>query len=116
MNAADCRLQTHNLSTQDITLMSNLSSTTVVGQRISKLKTSQVNEEASTIHLGFEVKSSQETDDEMLGKTTDLEFILDTDDALELGMLLVAMSMSHQSQEESAITFDRLSNLMKEFC
>jgi len=99
----------HPLVTQAITLTSNVTSTTVTGNRITRLETAPDPTESS-VHLEFKVQSHPGASD-LLGGTQELDFIFETDDAIELGMSLLEMGLGHPDREKLKAILDRLSTL-----
>ncbi|MDC0836040.1 hypothetical protein CKA32_002207 [Geitlerinema sp. FC II] len=104
------RATTHPLKTHAITLTSNISSTTVTGDRISRLETSPDPGESS-VHLEFKVQPQSGTSDMACG-AEELDFILEADDAVELGMSLLEMGLGHTDRSRLQEVFDRLSHLI----
>ena len=102
---------TRNLDTDDITVSSHLSSLTLVGNKISQLQGES--KDSTSIHLDFIVKERQD-EPCILAGAEELELILDSKDAFELGLLLTAMGMkNHKSSELSAVE-RKLYNLIAE--
>jgi hypothetical protein len=99
---------TRNLKTDDITVMSHVTSMKVVANRISKL--SATPENSTTIHLNFEVKGKKD-EPCILANAEELGFILQPKDALEIGLSLIEMAMENQSPEAMVAIQERLSQL-----
>jgi hypothetical protein len=99
------------LKTGDVTVMSHVTTTTVVGNRISKLRGTPAN--GTTIHLNFEVKGKKD-EPCILANAEELGFILKPEDALEIGLSLVAMAVENQSDEATAAIQERLSQLLSQ--
>lgn len=83
------KVTTNPITTDNITVMSHVTSLTAVGNHISKLESSQEN--STTIHLNFEVKGKKE-EPCILAAAEELELIFNAQDALKLGLLLVEMA------------------------
>ncbi|MFE4106887.1 hypothetical protein [Almyronema epifaneia] len=110
---------TRSLQTSDITVMSNVTSIQVRGSKITKIgaMAGQAGETAAStaasIYIDLEVSQKQSLP-AVLGSTEELGLILSSKDAVELGLLLVAMGQEGQSSEQVAATLTRLSQLMAE--
>ena len=102
---------TRNLETDDITVSSHLSSLTVVGNKISQLQGE--GKDATSIHLDFIVKERQD-EPCILAGAEELELILDSKDAFELGLLLTAMGMKNRKFSEFSAVEMKLYNLIAE--
>jgi hypothetical protein len=104
---------TRDLTTDDITVMSNVTSMHMTGSKISKLVTQTTPEgSASTeVHLGFHVRQPHKLE-HILGTTEDLAFILSETDALEIGLKLVEMGMKDKSDEAIGSLWRRLSQML----
>jgi len=98
---------TRNLETDEITVMSHVTSTTVVGNKISKLEAEPGDASTSNIHLNFEVRGK---DDQpcVLAHAEELGLILSPKDALELGLILVAMGMEQNGEADVQAVQNRL--------
>jgi urease accessory protein UreE len=96
-----------NLETDEITVMSHVTSTTVVGNKISKLEADAGDASTSTIHLNFEVRDKHEQPC-VLANAEELGLILSPKDALELGLILVAMGMEQHTEAETRAVQNRL--------
>ncbi len=102
---------TRNLATDDITVSSHLSSLTIVGNKISQILGDK--KDSTSIHLNFAVKERQ-NEPCILAGAEELELILDSKDAFELGLVLTVMGMkNHKSSELSAVEM-KLYNLIAE--
>ncbi len=102
---------THLLETGDITVLGHVEDVlTVKGGRISHLGAVEGQEQQNppAIHVNFEIikKGEHPITPETLG------FILNPSDALELGMLLVAMAIEDKTSAEVAEIKDHLSQLV----
>lgn len=103
----------HELKTGDIQLLSNLTSVTANASRISRLnavKEKGINDPAS-IHIDFKVKPHVEHLPSVLGETEELDLVLSVDDALQIGVMLVAMGLEDKSQLEVDEVFKQLFEL-----
>ncbi len=100
---------TRNLETDDITVSSHLSSLKVLGDKISKLQ----GKDSTSIHLNFAVKERQD-EPCILAGAEELELIIDSKDAFELGLLLTAMGMKNRQASELSAVEVRLYNLIAE--
>lgn len=109
------KLVTQDLHTSDITLMSNLTSMTVTGTKISRVEEIAGHEQdyPSTIHLDLQVKASH-LQEKSVDITKEFGMILSLDDAVELGMLLMAMGLEHKSPSDVAAVMSRLTSLTTE--
>ena len=104
---------TRNLETHDITISSHLSSLTIAGQKISQLQGEK--QDSTSIHLNFAVKEREhEHEPCVLAGAEELELILDSEDAYELGLLLTAMGMKKRKTSELSAIEVRLYNLIAE--
>ena len=102
---------TRQLETDDITISSHLSSLKVLGNKISKLEGED--KDSTSIHLNFTVKERQD-EPCILAGAEELELILDSKDAFELGLLLTAMGMKNRQASELSAVEVRLYNLIAE--
>jgi len=101
------------LKTGDIAVMSNLTSVTANANRISRLnavKGKNITDPAS-IHVDLKVKPHVEHLPSVLGETEELDLVLSVDDALQIGMMLVAMGLEDKSQLDIDEVFKRLFEL-----
>ena len=103
----------YELETEDIQVLSNLTSITAKAHRISRLDAvkSKENTDPATIHLNFEVKPHSEHLPSFLGETEELDLVLSLDDAVEIGLILVAMGLENKSRLEVEEVFRRLFEL-----
>jgi hypothetical protein len=102
--------ETRPLHTKDITVISNITSIVVTGDKISKLPSSTT-EESGVIHLNFEVKEKKHQGC-VLADAEEICLILDRADALELGLLLLEMEVNEQTPEELGKIKARLTPLL----
>jgi len=102
---------THLLKTGDVMVTGHIEDAlTVTGQRVSRVGAVEGQEEKSppVIHVNFEIlkKGAHPITPEMLG------LIFSLADALELGMLLVAMAIEDKTSADVAEIKDHLSQLV----
>jgi hypothetical protein len=102
---------TRNLETHDMTISSHLSSLTIRGQKISQLQGEK--QDSTSVHLNFAVKERHKEPCVLAG-AEELELILDSEDAYELGLLLVAMGMKKRQTSELSAIEVRMYNLIAE--
>lgn len=110
------KLLSRTVKTGDITVMSNVTSVTVVGTKVSRVEEipGHEQESPSAVHIDFEVKQPSHLP-AVLEDTEVLGMILQLEDAVELGLLLVAMGLEHKTPEQVAEITARLNRLVKEF-
>jgi hypothetical protein len=110
------RLFSRNIKTGDITAMSNLTSVTVNGTRISRVEeiTGHERENPSAIYIDFAVQHPTKMHD-VLEATEEVDLIFNLDDAVELGLLMVAMGMEHKTDDDITKILSRLSKLIAEY-
>ncbi|MBE9044950.1 hypothetical protein IQ255_11125 [Pleurocapsales cyanobacterium LEGE 10410] len=103
----------HELETGDITVLSNLTSVTTNVKRISRLEAVKGKEAANpaAIHVDLQVKPHQEHLPSVVGETEELDLVLSLDDAVEIGLLMVAMGLENKSRLEVDEVFKRLFEL-----
>lgn len=103
----------HEIKTSDITILSNLTSVTANVNRISRLEAVKGKEatDPAMIHVDFKVKPHKEHLPSVLGETEELDLVLNLDDAVEIGLLLVAMGLEDKSELEVDEVFKRLFEL-----
>ena len=97
----------HELHTGDIEVMSNLTSVTAKANRITRLEAVKGKDRAA-IHVDLHVKPHPEHLPSVIGETEELDLVLDLDDAVEIGVLLVAMGLEDKSQLEIDEVFKRI--------
>lgn len=102
---------TRPLQTDDITIMSHVTSVTAVGNKISKLTTKPDN--STTIHLNFDVKGRKD-EPCILAGAEELGLIINAQDALEIGLYLVAMAIKNPTEKEVAEIQSQLSATIAE--
>ncbi len=110
------KLFTRSIKTSDITVSSNLTSITVNGARISRVEEIPGQEQAnpSTIYVDLMVKTPTPTHDVLEG-TQEVDLVLNLDDAVELGLLLVALGMEHKTDQEIAQLESRLTQMIADY-
>ncbi|WP_227500080.1 hypothetical protein [Synechococcus sp. PCC 7335] len=110
------QLLTQALKTGDITVISNVTSVTAVGTKVARVEeiAGHEQESPSAVHVDFKVKQPSHLP-AVLEDTESLGLILQLEDAVELGLLLVAMGMEHKSPDEIEKLTARLSNLIDVF-
>ena len=110
------QLLTQDLTTSEITVISNHASVTVTGTKVSRVEEipGHEQENPSMVHVDFKVKNPSQQP-EVLDNTEDLGLILKLEDAVDLGLLLVDMGMEHKPPEAIKGTITRLSKLIDEF-
>ena len=98
------------VKTGDITVMSNLTSVTANAERISRLNAAKGKDvtDPASIHVDLKVKPHLEHLPSVLGETEELDLVLSVDDALQIGVMLVAMGLEDKSQLEIDEVFKRL--------
>ena len=109
-------LLTQDIQTGDITVMSNVTSVTVMGTKVSRLGgcSEQDRKIPSTVHIDFEVKHPDHSPT-VLESTETLGMILNLKDAVDLGVLLVAMGLEHKTPDEIVTVVSQLTTLIQEF-
>lgn len=102
--------ETRPLNTNDVTVMSHVTSIVVQGERISKLP-STASDKPGVIHLSFAVKDKKD-EPCILSGAEELSLVLDRNDAVELGLLLLEMELTEQTPEEAAKIKASISRLL----
>jgi hypothetical protein len=107
------KLVTRPFKTGEVTIMSNITSITATGHQISILEArpERAKGNGSTVHLTFEVEHPQKLSS-ILGSDRELGLMMERKDAIEIGLLLVAMGMEDKSHHEVVAVLDRLSKLI----
>ncbi|MEM7064433.1 MAG: hypothetical protein AAF572_14880 [Cyanobacteria bacterium P01_B01_bin.77] len=110
------QLLTQDLTTSEITVISNHTSVTVAGTKVARVEEipGYEQEHPSMVHVDFKVKNPSRQP-KVLDNTEDLGLILELNDAVDLGLLLVAMGMEHKAPEEIKVTMMRLAKLIDKF-
>ena len=103
----------YKLETGDIEVMSNLTDITANVHRISRLEAARGRETESPakVYLDLKVKPHPEHLPSVLGETEELDLVLSPEDALEIGIYMVAMGLEDKSQLEVDGVFKRLFEL-----
>ena len=102
----------YELVTGDIEVMSNLTSITANANRISRLEAVQGKTASpAKVYLDLKVKPHPEHLPGVLGETEELDLVLSPEDALEIGILMVAMGLEDKSSVELDEVFKRLFEL-----
>jgi hypothetical protein len=107
-------LLTQDIETSDITVMSNVSSVTVVGTKVSRLADLPEggHHAPTTVHIDFKVKQPTQLSS-VLESTEILGMILSADDAVELGERLIAMGLDDQSPDAVAAVTSRINQYLQ---
>lgn len=100
---------TQHLHTHDITMMTNVTSLTVHGTKVSRLGDQAT---SASVYIDFAVKHPSHGSD--LDNTEEVSFILQPDDAVQLGLLLVSMGLGAITPEAIASITARLHQLGSE--
>ena len=110
------QLLTQDLATSEITVISNHATVAVTGTKVARVEgiPGHEQENPSMVHVDFKVKNPSRQP-EILETTEDLGLILKLSDAVDLGLLLLAMGLEHKTPKEIEATMARLSNLIDEF-
>lgn len=110
------QLLTQKIKTGDITVVSNVTSVNAVGTTIARVEEipGHERESPSAIHVDFEVKQPSHLP-AVLEDTEALCLILQLEDAVEIGLLLVAMGAEHKTPTEIEQLTTRLSQLIANF-
>ncbi len=102
----------YELATSDIEVTSNLTSIIAKANRISRLEAAKGKiKSPAKVYLDLKVKPHPEHLPGVLGETEELDLVLNPDDALEIGILMVAMGLKDKSQLEVDEVFKRLFEL-----
>lgn len=101
----------YKLATGDIEVMSNLTSIIANANRISRLEAVKGKASPAKVYLDLKVKPHPEHLPSVLGETEELDLVLSPDDALEIGIMMVAMGLENKSQLEVDEVFKRLFEL-----
>lgn len=78
------------------------------------LQAQQAQESAATNYIDFIVQHPSKLHD-VLEATEEVDLILNLEDAVELGLLMVAMGMEHKTDDDIAKILSRLSELIAEY-
>jgi hypothetical protein len=109
------KLVTRPIKTGDLTAMSNVTSVTVTGHQVSILEVQPEpgKKDTSAVHLTFEVEHPQKLPD-LLATAEELGLIMERDDAVEIGLRLLAMAMENKTPAEIEAVQTRLSKMIAE--
>ncbi len=109
------KLVTRPLKTGELTAMSNVTSITVTGHQVSiiEVESESEKEDTSAVHLTFEVEHPQKLPS-LLATAEELGLIMERDDAVEIGMSLLAMAMEDKTPAEIEAIKQRLSKMIAE--
>jgi hypothetical protein len=109
------KLVTRPIKTGDLTAMSNVTSVTVTGHQVSILEVQpeQGKPDTSAVHLTFEVEHPQKLPS-LLATAEELGLIMERDDAVEIGLSLLAMAMENKTPAEIEAVQTRLSSTIAE--
>lgn len=110
------QLFTRNIKTGDITVTSNVTSITANATRISRVEEipGHERESPSAIYIDLTVQQPVKLHD-VLEATEEVDLILNLEDAVELGLLIVAMGMEHKTDLQVATIMSQLSQLIAEY-
>lgn len=109
------KLITRPIKTGELTAMSNVTSITVTGHQVSILEDQPEpgKKDDSAVHLTFEVEHPQKLPS-LLATAEELGLIMEREDAVEIGLLLLAMALENKSSAEVEAIQKKLSSLIGE--
>lgn len=109
------KLLTQDIQTGDITVMSNVTSFTVRGTKVSRVEEipGHEQESPSSIHVDFTVQPPGHLP-AAPEATQELGLILNLEDGVELGLLLVALGLEHKTPDEVASIIARLKQMIQD--
>ena len=109
------KLVTRPLKTGELTAMSNVTSINVTGHQVSILEVQPEpgKKDTSAVHLTFDVEHPQKLPS-LLATAEELGLIMDRDDAVKIGLSLLAMAMEDQTPGEIEAIKKRLSSMIAE--
>ena len=109
------KLVTRPLKTGELTAMSNVTSINVTGHQVSILEVQPEpgKKDTSAVHLTFDVEHPQKLPS-LLATAEELGLIMDRDDAVKIGLSLLAMAMEDQTLGEIEAIKQRLSSMIAE--
>ena len=109
------KLVTRPLKTGELTAMSNVTSINVTGHQVSILEVQPEpgKKDTSAVHLTFDVEHPQKLPS-LLATVEELGLIMDRDDAVKIGLSLLAMAMEDQNTSEIEAIKQRLSSMIAE--
>lgn len=110
------KLYTQALKTGAITLTSNVTTVTANATRMSRVEAvpGHEMESPSSIYIDLTVQQPVKLHD-VLEATEEVDLILNLEDAVELGLLMVAMGMEQKTDTEVTATLARLSQLISDY-
>lgn len=110
------KLFTQSLKTGAITLTSNVTTVTANATRISRLEAVPGHEAENppSLYIDLTVQQPVKLHD-VLEATEEVDLILNLEDAVELGLLMVAMGLEHKTDAEVTATLARLSQLIADY-
>ncbi len=109
------KLVTRPLKTGELTAMSNVTSINVTGHQVSILEVQPEpgKKDTSAVHLTFDVEHPQKLPS-LLATVEELGLIMDRDDAVKIGLSLLAMAMEDQNISVIKAIKQRLSSMIAE--
>ncbi len=110
------KLFTRDITTGDITVTSNVTSVMANGTRISRVEEVPGHEKdcPSAIYIDLRIQHPVKLHD-VLEATEEVDLSLNLGDAVELGLLMVAMGMEHKTDDDVVAVMSRLSKLIAEY-
>jgi hypothetical protein len=110
------KLFTRDIKTGDITLTSNVTSVVANATRISLVEEvpGHERESPSAIYIDLTIQHPIKLHD-VLEATEEVDLSLNLEDAVELGLLMVAMGMEHKTDDDITSVMSRLSQLIAEY-
>ncbi|MBE9136434.1 hypothetical protein IQ254_04340 [Nodosilinea sp. LEGE 07088] len=106
---------TRPLKTVNITVVSNATSLHVQGDKVTKLSAIPGQEAVNPASISVDLTvQDPQTLPGVLAAAEALELMFNVEDALELGLLLVAMGLENTSRDRISATLDRLTQLIGE--
>lgn len=109
-------LITQDLTTTEITMMSNVTSMTVVGTKVSRVGDKIAHQQGSlpAIHIDFYVKQPQHRP-VVFEATESVGMILSLTDAVKLGTLLVALGLANKTSDDITAAMALLKQSIQDF-
>ncbi|MEN8446838.1 MAG: hypothetical protein ABG776_17720 [Cyanobacteria bacterium J06555_13] len=109
------KLFAQSLHTGDILIMSNVTCITATGDKVARIEECVKDgvKSPTAVHVDFEVKQPSHLQ-AVLEETRSLGFILQPDDAVKLGVLLIALGIKDKDSQAMAAITERLSALLAE--
>ena len=107
------KLVTRPLKTGELTAISNVTSINVTGHQVSILEVQPEpgKKDTSAVHLTFDVEHPQKLPS-LFANVEELGLIMDRDDAVKIGLSLLAMAMEDKSSGEIAAIKEKLSGMI----